>query len=537
LKKPDSAIEHWSVMAGEVSRRDFVGRTVGAVAGWAAGVMFAGAADAAGAPTIVLINESQLRQKYLNEISSLLAAAARFAEQQGGALIDVGRQTTALAIKAQLARYPRRPKRLVIFGDEGGIPRFPIKARDVDIQIDSPYGDLDRDGLNEIAVSRVLGSPQAMIRQLGRSIPFHPAPHAVFLADHIPQQRPEGNRWLSLMADRGCTSETRGPGDPRILAQADVVALGAHGNGDGWWGELGSPFVTTATVPDLPRQPVAFAGACSTAGPGAPILQRFIEKGCRAYIGAVSDASGWTTGWLGNQIFMHFVDAFTEHPDWTVAEMVTEARNRYVRANNLQKLILRLEKGDSPDLDGTVTNTALQWQMFGDVTATFPQSASRAQFRKYLLAPASRAVNRGQSISVRYDVGSGDGLPLLFFQADWDRDVSSTLQVEILQNGTSLHKLDWREQREWWAYADTAVGGYWDRGRYYAFAVVPLVRRQGVNEAIIRVNQSSKPIEVLTGSALQVWPQQTAAAPLAQHSRAAGPGDPRKPRQCFRVSR
>jgi hypothetical protein len=57
------------VISGEINRRDFVSRAAGAAAGWAAGVMFTGAADAAGAPTFVLINESYLRQKYPNELS------------------------------------------------------------------------------------------------------------------------------------------------------------------------------------------------------------------------------------------------------------------------------------------------------------------------------------------------------------------------------------------------------------------------------------------------------------------------------------
>jgi hypothetical protein len=91
----------------DISRRDFIGRTVETVAACAAGVMFAEPAGAAAAATVVLINESHLRRKYPNEISSLLAAAARFAEQQSGAVIDVGQQTTARAIKAQLARNSR----------------------------------------------------------------------------------------------------------------------------------------------------------------------------------------------------------------------------------------------------------------------------------------------------------------------------------------------------------------------------------------------------------------------------------------------
>jgi uncharacterized membrane protein len=508
--------------APDITRRNFVNNTLGALTGCAVGVMFARPVHAQAAPTLVLINEARLRQQFPNEISSLLASARMFAERHNGALIDVGRHTTARAIKADLVKRPQRPARLVIFGDETGIPRFPIKARDVDLQIDSPYGDLDGDGLSEVVVCRVLGSPQSMIRLLGGAAPFGASPHAVYLADQDPQYRPEGNRFVSLIADHGCTLQAHRPGNAGLLRQADLIVLGAHGNPDGWYGELGTPFVTASTVPDLPRQPVVFAGACSTATPGAPILQKVLDKGCRAYVGAVSDAFGWTTGDLGNQLSMHFLDALAEHPEWTVAEMVSEARNRYVRATNLQSLILRLERGESADVDAVVTHTALQWQMFGDITAQFPRATPRSDYRRLPLAQRTRILNRGDSISVRYDVGDADGLPLLYLEGVWDRAASAGLQIEVTHGSTLLHRLDWQQQREWWAYTDTAVGGYSDRGRYHGFAVVPLVRRRGANEAVVRVSQTSKPVELLTGSAMQVWPQRTPPPAPAQHARQKG---------------
>jgi uncharacterized membrane protein len=482
-----------------------------------AGRMPATAEPAGSSPTVVLVNESYLRRKYSAEAPSLLASARAFAEQQNGALIDTGQQTDARAIKALLARYPRRPRRLVILGDEAGIPRFAVKAPGVNIHIDSFYGDLDGDGWNEIAVTRVLGTPQAMARQLGGSAASGASPHAMFLASD-PRLDVQGNRFAALMGDLGCTYEVCNPGDPAALAHADVIIVGGHGNPNGWYG-AGGTYVTAATVPDLPRQPVIFVGACSTATPGAPILQKFLDKGCRAYIGAVSDSYGWTPGNLGNQLTMHFIDALTAFPNWPVAELVTEARNRYVRANNLQKLVLSLERGESPNLNVVVTQTALQWQMFGDVTARFPRSAPLPAFRKYPAVTVPRLFMSGVSISFRYSLNAGGGLPLLFLQASWDKEVSARLQAEVLQNGALLHKIDWREQREFWAYADTSVGGYWDRGRYYAFACLPLVRHEGDNEAIVRVVDASRPIQLLASSAVQVWPRRQAPAPAAQRAR------------------
>src|ERR1700730_1174641 len=114
MKRPVLTETNLAQLAGSLTRRDFVSHAASGIASWAAGIAFATAVDAADAPTIVLINESYLRRKYPNDVSSLLAKAKAFAEQHGGALVEVGRYTTARAIKAELARNPRRPKRLVI---------------------------------------------------------------------------------------------------------------------------------------------------------------------------------------------------------------------------------------------------------------------------------------------------------------------------------------------------------------------------------------------------------------------------------------
>src|SRR5262249_25236813 len=143
---------------------------------------------------------------------------------------------------------------------------------------------------------------------------------------------------------------------------------------------------------------------------------------CRAYIGAVSDGYGWTPGFLGNELMMHLMDAIGTHTDWSVAELIAEARNRFVIANNLQGLVLKLEKGESPDFDMVVVHSALQMQMFGDITARFPRSGPRPPNRKVPLISNLRRLKGGETISVKYDIGSSDGLPTLLFQGAWDKD-------------------------------------------------------------------------------------------------------------------
>ena len=609
-----SAVELGNVTSSlaEVTRREFVARAAAGAAALSAAweMLSAPAVQAAGAPTpstSVLVNEAFLRKQYPQDIALLLDGVKKFAEQHGGDVVYVGKDTTPVAIKAQLLKLERRPKGLVIFGAEDAIPRFKVKAPGVELAIDYFYGDLDGDGVAEVTISRVLGNPWAMLRQLGMSPParlldrityrgnngpkaivgevhrtgtdqwvetnnagslgfrsmsetdselvlydasrdiyfkaelttrrfftrtgttqsWRPtyevvdveteavptrapaaskAPRALLLSDD-PRRHLEINALATVLGDLGCILDVRDWADPRMLAEADVIEMAGHGNPNGWYGGITGTMVTVATVPELPRHPIVFAGACSTATPGAPILRTFMEKGCRVYIGPASDGYGFTPGAIANEVAMHFADALRTHPDWSVATLVAESRNQYIRVNQLGPQLLKLEKGEAPQVDAVAVHTALQGMVFGDITATFPRSQPRPIYAKHVLASDPRTLKAGDSIPVRFEIGPNDGLPTLFFRADWDKDVCASLEIEIRQNGKLLHKLDWREQREFWAYADLRSGGYYDKARYHAFALVPLIRRAGANEATIRLTKASKAIQVRPESALQVWPK------------------------------
>jgi hypothetical protein len=247
-----------------------------------------------------------------------------------------------------------------------------------------------------------------------------------------------------------------------------------------------------------------------------------MEKGCRVYVGAVSDSYGWTICYLGNELFLHLVDSMRQFPDMGVAELVSEARNRYVNVNRLASTVVQLENGETPDVDAVLVHTALQWQCFGDITATCPRAQPHPVYANYPLVTNSTNLRAGSGLPIRFDVKPSDGVPMLFFQADWDRTVSKSLELEIFQNGNLLHKLDWKEQREWPAYTDTANGGYWDGDRYIAYALVPLMRRPGANEAVVRLAHASQGIALSTKSELQLWPKREPPHPLRQTVRQSG---------------
>ena len=322
-----------------------------------------------------------------------------------------------------------------------------------------------------------------------------------------PQVHLEGNALSTAIGDLGCRFENRDWPDLQSLARAGAIYFAGHGNADGWYGGITGTIVTAPSVPELQGRPVVFAGTCSTATPGAAILRTFMDRGCRVYIGAASDSYGFTPAANGNELLMHFVDALASGPDASVADLVAQARNRYIRANGLAPLMLQLEKGEARDFRPVQAHTALQWMVFGDVTAAHPRAQPSTIFSKLPFASEQTKLDPGGSLSRRFNIGPTDGLPTLFFRGQWDKDVSAGLQIDVIQNGELMHQLDWREQREFWAFTEGQAGGYWDAGTYHAFALLPLIRRADANDVTLRVTRASKPIQVGLQSAVQIWPK------------------------------
>jgi uncharacterized membrane protein len=232
-----------------------------------------------------------------------------------------------------------------------------------------------------------------------------------------------------------------------------------------------------------------------------------MERGCRVYMGAASDGYGFTPAANGGELMIHFMDLVRSDPDRSIAEVVAEARNRYIRNNQLAPTMLALERGESIHPNPVQAHTALQWMVFGDVTARHPRSRSSPACASLPFATNEISMNPGGSISRRFTIGEADGMPTVFFRGQWDRDVSAGLQIEVIQNGELMHRLDWREQREYWAFIEGQAGGHWRGKFYYAFAVLPLLRQPGANQVTLYVTGASKAILVGSQTSVQIWPK------------------------------
>src|SRR5262249_45417538 len=146
-------------------------------------------------------------------------------------------------------------------------------------------------------------------------------PHALFFTPDL-RGSIELSQFASALGHHGHTIEERRWGDPTMLAQSDfIIHHAGHSNPDGWYGGYNDgTLVSVATVPELPRGPIVFSLCCSTAVPNAPIMNAFMERGCRLFIGNASDSYPFATGAYENQMYLHFVDALEKNPRATIAE-------------------------------------------------------------------------------------------------------------------------------------------------------------------------------------------------------------------------
>lgn len=490
----------------QLTRRNFVAGALGGMAGFStAQELFSAAGPARRAlPTTLLINEAFLRQKYPVAIKALLDSVHRFVEQQSGEVVDVGKETQAQRIKEQIVRHSRRPKRLVIFGDEQAIPRFKFKVPSLQVETDYFYGDLDGDGIAEAAVCRVLGHSEAMIRQLRAS--HRPStPHALlFSAD--PREHLEMNRFAPLLARAGCTIEVRAWGDPAMLKGADAIVHTGKGDANGWNGGINGTVVSAATIPDLPRQPLVFDIGSATATPGSAIVRAFLEHGCSVYVGSASPLARQTPAFLANELTLHLIDALDYAPLGTIAEAVRDARNSFIDENQLASALVELEmSGRIGSLQTAAANAALQLHVFGDITATFPHAPALTTYAGRQLTSEPQQLKVGESVRIQFNVTPTDGVPMLYFSGSWDKEGSGDVQIQVLQNGKLLHEIDWGDRREYGQFVDAIWGGYPTKERYQSRALFPLVKRAGTNEVVLALKQAKQGIEVQIQSELQLW--------------------------------
>lgn len=202
------------------------------------------------------------------------------------------------------------------------VPMWEVNLDGEPLHTDSFYADLDGDGLPEVAITRVLGNPEAMQRQLSETAESG-GPEATILCSEDTRIHLETQRFLDALAQQGHEVAVLGRGGAEHLSQSDLIIHFGHGSPKRLSNRFGESFVTAKSMPMLPRHPIAIVDGCATTPPGSALLRAFLNNGGRAYLGSTATVWGMIPARYTNQLVMHFLDTYEAHPEWTLAKLLT----------------------------------------------------------------------------------------------------------------------------------------------------------------------------------------------------------------------
>ena len=513
--------------------------------------------------TLILVNTHALTEIYPQEALDIQQTVEVFARRHNAQVLDLnqvyqaktGRHLSVPAypnaaltgmakeIKAEIISLTDgQLDTLILIGDESMIPMWEIRLGDEHIHTDSFYTDLDGDGLPEVAMTRVLGNPGAMKRQLNITAEAG-GPEATILCSEDTRIHLETQRFLDTLAQQGHHVKVLGRGGSEQLPESDLIIHFGHGSPQRLSNRFGETFLSAKGMPALKRQPIAIVDGCATTPPGSALLRAFLNNGCRAYIGSTATVWGMIPARYANQLVMHFLNTYEAHPEWSVAKLLTVARVEYAGVTQLSEMLLRLEQAETLSVSGDTHKhlmTFLGWHAYGAPFARLHQGDARPVFTKHPLVESTVPLKIGgqNAVETTFNLADRDSQPILFLRADWLNSISNSLTLSIQQNGETLHALKGDAHIIYQRIKDICVGGYVDGEVYHAYWLLPLERNVGQNHLrveiassgafqplfnVIRARQNKMQgkqanpkteLHILPESAIEIWPEwETIEAP------------------------
>ena len=489
---------------------------------------------------LILVNMTKLADTYPEDVLGIQKAVETFARRYNADILDIDevyREKTGKHItiptypNPELTEIVREIKSeiisktggqldyLILVGDENIIPMWEVRLDRLRLHTDSFYADLDGDGLPEVVTTRVLGNPEAMQRQLSETAQIG-GPETSILCSEDTRIHLETQRFLDVLTQQGHEVAVLGRGGAERLTQSDLIIHFGHGTPKSLSNRFGEDFVTAKGMPTLPHHPIAIVDGCATTPPGSVLLRAFLNNGCRAYLGSTATVAGMTPARYTNQLVMHFLDAYQAHPEWPVAKLLSVARTEYANVTNLCEALLELEQtGTIRQLDreiGTHLMTFLEWHAYGAPFARLHQGEAEPVFAKHPLVKSLMSLKAGEqnAIEATFELENTDGQPILFLRANWLNSVSSSLIIQIEQNGQVIHELQGDADIIYQHIEDICVGGYVDGDLYHAYWLLPLQREVGQNSLQVALVSQEGALTILPESAIEIWPEwETISAP------------------------
>lgn len=441
--------------------------------------------------------------------------AGRAYQKQFGKTLGVGRYPSQAA--TEKARWLRdwlslricQGSTIVLLGDEKSVPTWQVRLGRISLTTDSLYCDLDGDGVPDTAVSRILGTPAMMVRQLQGKKDY--GSKAVILCSEDTRIHLETRAFTKSLSQLGYDVAIRGARDDETLTGSDFIIHFGHGSASNISNRFGETFVATSAMPALPRSPIVFVDGCGTLPVDSPLLHSFLEQGAIAYVGSTATVHGMTPARFTNELVEHFLHLHAERPRSALAQLLMAARAAYVQGHpGLSDKLSQLGRTGRIDVSGDVGThilTVAEWVYYGDPRAVMPRIGSSKQMSRqaFSLAKPTYLDEKNNSWQVSFSANAKDGQAVLSLYADITIPERGKFLLSVRQNNEELSRLDGRHDTMYQHIGEDCRGGYISRDTYRARFLLPLLESEGKQHLEVRLVKGTSTV-LRPGTEVDVWP-------------------------------
>jgi len=485
--------------------------------------------EAAPRRTFVVINRAALAESSGGAFQAVLDACRALVNEKEQRILDVGRahqkqfrkplgddlqpseETTAKArwLRRWLSSRVRPGSTIVLLGDEKSLPTWQVRLGEMSLTTDSFFSDLDGDGVPDTAVSRIIGSPDMMVRQLRGKKDY--GPKAVILCSEDTRIHLETRAFAKSLSRLGHEVAIRGARDDETLSASDLIIHFGHGSSTNISNRFGEAFVAAGDMPALPRSPIVFVDGCGTLPVGSPLLRSFLKQGAVAYVGSTATVQGMIPARFTNELVEHFLRVLAERPHSTLPQLLVAARAAYVEghtgiAEKLRQLATtgRINvRGD----ESTHLLTVAEWVYYGDPGAVIPRVGSPTEMSRQVIS-VSKPVHLDEAKDTwqtSFATRPNDGQAVLALRADIPLSERANFRLSVRQNGKELSLLDSHRDTVYQNLGQDCRGGYLSGDTYRARFLIPATPGVGQQRLEVRMTKGSSAI-LTPGTEVDVWP-------------------------------
>ena len=398
---------------------------------------------------------------------------------------------------------------LVLVGDQRSLPTWHVRLGHMHCTTDSFYADLDGNGVPETAVSRILGAPELMVRQMKGKDNY--GQKAAILCSEDTRIHLETRAFTKQLSRLGYTVAICGASSEEALTESDLIIHFGHGTSKRISNRFGESFVSAETMPTLTRSPIVFVDGCGTLPVGSPLLRAFLEQGAIAYVGSTETVQGMIPARFTNELVEHFLQMMKHTPGSTIAQTLVAARAAYVKGHpGLADKLRTLALTGSVDVHGdeaTDLLTVAEWVYYGDPRAVLPcvgkpKELCREVFR---LTEPVQLDQVNSSWQCSFTSKRGDGQAVLALYADIPIADRTNFKLSVSHNLKRIADLDSHRDTRYQNIGQDCRGGYLCDETYRTRFLVPFDPSVGNQDLKVHLANGSS-ANLTPGTMIDIWP-------------------------------